>query len=174
MKKIVWTFGLIWGAMLAAMMLLSTLFIDQIGFDRGEILGYTTMIASSLMVYFGVRAYRDQVVGGAIKFSKALWTGTLMMLIASACYVVTWEYVYFNMMPDFGDKYAAQSIAKAKASGASAEALAEQARDMERFKRLYQNVFFNAAITFLEPLPVGLLAVLVSAGVLSRKRRAPT
>ena len=36
---------------------------------------------------------------------------------------------------------------------------------------LYKNPLINIAITFLEPLPVGLLFTLVSAGVLSRKRR---
>jgi hypothetical protein len=35
---------------------------------------------------------------------------------------------------------------------------------------MYQNPVYNAAITFLEPLPVGLVIALVSAGVLRRKR----
>lgn len=32
---------------------------------------------------------------------------------------------------------------------------------------------FNAAITFVEPFPVGLLVTLISAGVLRRKNTAP-
>lgn len=35
---------------------------------------------------------------------------------------------------------------------------------------LYKNPAFNAAITFLEPLPVGLIIALVSAGILRRRR----
>jgi len=35
------------------------------------------------------------------------------------CYVASWEIAYFKFMPDFADKYAAYSIEKAKASGAS-------------------------------------------------------
>jgi hypothetical protein len=37
--------------------------------------------------------------------------------------------------------------------------------------RMYRNPAYNAAMTLLEPLPVGLVIALVSAGVLSRKRR---
>jgi hypothetical protein len=36
---------------------------------------------------------------------------------------------------------------------------------------MYQNPAINAAITFLEPLPVALVLTLVSAGVLSRRRK---
>jgi hypothetical protein len=44
--------------------------------------------------------------------------------------------------------------------------------DAQRFAKLYQNPVFNAAVTFIEPLPVGIVFALVSAGVLSRKRRS--
>jgi hypothetical protein len=37
---------------------------------------------------------------------------------------------------------------------------------------MYKNPLVNIAFTFLEPLPVGLIFSLVTAGVLSRKRRA--
>ena len=37
--------------------------------------------------------------------------------------------------------------------------------------QLYRNPFFNAAITFCEPLPVALVFALASAGILSRRRK---
>jgi hypothetical protein len=51
MKRIVWTFGLISGAVLSSLMLISMFFIDEIG-DKGEIIGYTTMVVAFLMVFF--------------------------------------------------------------------------------------------------------------------------
>ena len=42
---------------------------------------------------------------------------------------------------------------------------------MAEFKEMYKNPLVNIALTFLEPLPVGLVFTLVTAGVLSRKRR---
>ena len=42
---------------------------------------------------------------------------------------------------------------------------------MAAFKEMYRNPLVNIALTFLEPLPVGIVFTLVTAGVLSRKRR---
>ena len=43
MKKTVLTFGLISGAILSAMMLITVPFQEQIGWDRGEIIGYRSV-----------------------------------------------------------------------------------------------------------------------------------
>ena len=43
---------------------------------------------------------------------------------------------------------------------------------MKKFAAMYQNPAVNAAITFIEPLPVGLVITLVSAGILRRRRTA--
>ena len=45
-------------------------------------------------------------------------------------------------------------------------------KDMEQMKAMLKNPVTNAAATFLEPLPVGVLMALISAGLLSRKRRS--
>ena len=47
MKRTVWTFGLISGAIVSGMMLAALPFQDSIGFDRGAIIGYTTMVPPS-------------------------------------------------------------------------------------------------------------------------------
>ena len=75
MKKTIVTFGLISGAVSAAMMLLTMPFIDKIGFERGYIVGYTSIILSFLLVFFGIRSYRDNVGGGQITLGKALTIG---------------------------------------------------------------------------------------------------
>ena len=171
MKRIVLTFGLISGVLLSAMMVGMMPFIDQIGMDRGMVIGYTTMVLAFLLVFFGIRTYRETVGDGRISFGRALGVGFLIMLIASLCYVITWEIVYFNFLPDFGDKYAAYVIEKARAAGASAEEIARQTEEMKKFKTMYDNPLYNAAFTFLEPLPVGVPMTLISAAIL-RKRRA--
>jgi len=43
---------------------------------------------------------------------------------------------------------------------------------MDRLVELYKNPVLNAAFTFLEPLPVAAIVVLVSAGVLSRRKKS--
>ncbi len=171
MRKIVLTFGLIAGAILSVMMMLALMFQDQIGFDRGAVVGYTSMVLAFLMVYFGVRSYRDQVAGGRVSFGRAFVVGLLITAVASVCYVATWEVIYYRLAPDFGDKYAAYVVQKARESGATEAQIAERTRQMDQFKEAYRNPLVNIAYTLLEPLPVGLLFTLVAAGVLSRKRR---
>ncbi|HUK62906.1 MAG TPA: DUF4199 family protein, partial [Dongiaceae bacterium] len=68
MRKIVLTFGLIAGSILAATFLVSLAFHDAIGFDRGLVVGYTSMVLAFLLIFFGVRSYRDNVAGGRLSF----------------------------------------------------------------------------------------------------------
>jgi hypothetical protein len=171
MKRVVLTFGLIAGGILSAMMLLTIPFMERIGSDKGEVIGYSTMVLAFLMVFFGVRSYRDNVAGGSVGFGRAFAVGLLITLIACVCYVVTWEIIYHTMMPDFVDKYIASVLQKARASGASQQELAATARKMGEFKEMYRNPLYNVALTFIEPFPVGLVFTLVCAGILSRKRR---
>jgi hypothetical protein len=141
------------------------------GFDHSLLLGYTTMVAAFLLIYFGVRSYRDNVSGGSVRFGRAFAVGASIALISSACYVATWEVMYFKFMPDFLTKYQTQTLAKARAGGASEAVIAKQKAEMDKLGQMYRNPLFNSAITLAEPLPVGLVIALVSAGILSRAKR---
>jgi hypothetical protein len=169
MKKTVLTFGLISGAVSSAMMLLTIPLVDRIGFDNAELFGYTTIVLSFLLVFFGVRSYRDNVAGGQVTFGRALWVGLMITLVSCACYVATWQFVYYRLVPDFGDRMTAHYIERERASGATAEEIEATTRQMAEFKALYQNPVVNAAITFLEPFPIGLAVSLITAGVLRRR-----
>jgi Protein of unknown function (DUF4199) len=172
MKKTVLTFGLISGAMLSAMMLATLPFHDEIGFDYGMVVGYTTMLIAFLLVYFGVRSYRDNVGGGRVGFGRAFAVGFLISAVSSMCYVATWQVVYFSKMgPDILAEYTEHALEQARAEGKSAEAIAAMKTEMDEFIVMYQNPVYNAAITFLEPLPVALIVSLVTAGVLGRRKR---
>ena len=170
MKKVVLTFGLIAGAFCSAMMLVTIPLANRASFNRAEYLGYTTIVLAFLLVFFGVRSYRDNTLNGSITFGRAFAVGLAITLVACACYVVTWEILYYTVYPDFMDNYAAHMIEKARHSGASAAALQTQLQGIERTKQLYRNPLYNAALTFLEPFPVGLLVTLISAVALRRKQ----
>jgi Protein of unknown function (DUF4199) len=174
MKRTVLVFGLISGAIMAGMLLGTLLFVKKIGFDKAEIVGYTGMVLAFLLVFFGIRSYRENVAGGTITFGRALTVGLLIMLISTACYVIAWEIVYFNFVHDFADKYAAHMVEQVRNSGASEQVIQAKLQQMKRFKELYDNPFFNAAMTFLEPLPVGLILTLISAIILRKKSKSDT
>jgi hypothetical protein len=171
MKKTVLTFGLISAAVMAALMLATVPFMHKIGMNRGLVIGYTTMVLAFLLVFFGIRSYRENVGDGRISFGRALGVGLLIMLITCAAYVITWEFIYFNFMPDFAEKYAAFVIDDMRAKGASAAELAQKTDEMKKFQVLYSNIFFNVAMTLLEPLPVGVIMTFISALILRRGRK---
>ena len=176
MKKIVWTFGLISGGILAVLIATMPLYLNgTMNFDHAEIVGYTIMVLAFVLVFFGIRSYRENVSGGAITFGKAFQVGILVTLIACTVYVATWEIVYFNFLPDFADKYTALTLEKMRTRGATEAAIARTMQEMEKFKVWYKNPLLNAGMTYLEALPVGLIVTLVSAAILRRKtpRAAP-
>jgi hypothetical protein len=172
MKRTVLTFGLISGVLSSVMMVATIPFIDQIGFDRGMVIGYTMIVLSFLLVFFGVRSYRDNVAGGTLSFGRGFLVGILITLISCLFYVATWEVLYFGFMPDFLDKWAAYAMDTARAEGASEAELQRRAAEMASLKAWYSNPLINVAMTFMEPFPVGLLVTAISAAVLRRKPAA--
>jgi hypothetical protein len=135
-------------------------------------LGYTIMVASFLLVHFGIRSYRDNALAGQISFRRAFACGLLITLITCVCYVAMWEVLYFNFMPHFMDGYFAAEIHKVQSSGLDPATTAARVAAIERSQRLYQNPLVNMAYTFMEPLPVGLLITLLSAAILRRNTAA--
>jgi hypothetical protein len=119
-------------------------------------------------VFFGIRSYREGH-GGTVSFGRGLAIGLLIALIGSLCYVLTWEVVSPWFAPNFMDEYAAHTIERMKAAGATAAAIEETSRQMAEFKVKYANPLFRAAMTFLEPFPVGVLVSVISAALLRKK-----
>jgi hypothetical protein len=172
MTKTVLTFGLIAGLIISVLMGGSLILADKTGFSHSMALGYTIMVASFLLIYFGVRSYRDNVLAGQISFGRAFTCGILITLITTVCYVAMWEILYFNFMPHFMDSYFAAEIRKVQSAGLDAATTAAKVAELQQFQQQYKNPLVNIAYTFLEPLPVGLLITLISAGLLRRKSPA--
>src|ERR1700757_3021391 len=126
MRKIVLTFGLISGLIISVLMGGSLLLADKIGSGHSMALGYTIMVASFLLIYFGIRSYRDNVLAGRISFGRAFACGILITLITTVCYVAMWEFLYFNFMPHFMDSYFAAQIQRVQSSGLDSATIATQ------------------------------------------------
>ena len=172
MKKTVLTYGLISGLMISVLMGGSLLLADKIGSGHSMAIGYTIMVASFLLIYFGVRSYRENTLAGEISFGRAFACGILITLITCVCYVAMWEILYFNFMPHFMDSYFAAQIHQVQSAGLDPATTAAKVAEIQHSQQLYQNPFVNMAYTFMEPLPVGLIITLISAAVLRRKSPA--
>lgn len=168
-RKIVLTFGCLSGAVSAAMMFATLPFIDEIGLDNGAVVGYTAIVLSFLFVFFGVRAYREQLGATPLTFTNAFGVGILITLISCVFYVAAWEILYTNFIPDFTERYSAHVLERLRASGATDAAILATAQQMADFKEMYRNPLIRVAYTFIEPFPVGLLMTLISAVTLRTK-----
>jgi hypothetical protein len=169
MKKTIVTFGLISGAISSLMMVGMVSFGERIGFDRGAVISYTSIVLSFLMVFFGIRSYRDNIGNGEITFLKGFAVGISITLISCLCYVVTWEIIYYNYIPGYWDKYGAHLAEKLRASGASPARVQAKLQEVAKYKEMYKNPLLNAALTFIDPFPIGLVMTLISAAALRRK-----
>ncbi|MEP6750320.1 MAG: DUF4199 domain-containing protein [Bacteroidota bacterium] len=172
MKKNVIIYGLVAGIVVSFLMLLSVNTSNSgghIDFDKGLLTGYASMLLAFSLVFVGIRNYRDKYNDGVISFGKAFKMGIMIVLIASTIYVVAWLIDYFFFIPDFLEKYSAHTLDKLKASGASQIEIDKQTKEMASFGKMYKNPFFNAMMTYIEILPVGLIVTLISSLILKRK-----
>lgn len=170
MRKIVFTYGIIGGLIVAILMSFSMwLCMDQPNFEGSMVLGYTIMLVSMAFIFVGVKRYRDRNLGGVISFGRALATGLLIALVASTFYVISWLIIYYNFMPDFMDRFADIMLNQAKESGMSEVEYNIQVAEMNNMKEMYKNPAFVILFTYFEILPVGILVSLVSALVWKRK-----
>ena len=138
MKKSVLTFGLIAGLMMSVLMGGSLLLAQKIGSGHSLAIGYTIMVASFLLIYFGIRSYRDDTLAGRISFGRAFACGLLITLVTTVCYVLVWEVIYFTFIPDFMDGYFAAQIHKVQASGLDAATIAARVAAIQHSQELYK------------------------------------
>jgi len=182
MKSVVIKYGTISGVISACLMLLTMLIQKKSGFsNNGEFLGYLGIALSFIPLYVGVREYRQTEGGGYMTFWKALNVGIIIIVISGVFYAISWVMIYNWVTPDFPDKYSAFLIQQIKESTKSLKdtvAIHKQLKDtimvkqqMLQYKDMAKNPFIFGAITFTEPLPLGLVLTLICAAIL--RKNAP-
>ncbi len=170
MKKTILTFGLISGGLLGLMMAIGVALTKNVGFENGMLIGYSTMVLAGIIMFVGVKQYRDNHAG-LITFGKALKMALLITLISTLMYVAVWMVLSYTIMSNFMEEYATAMIDKARADGATAEKLEAVRVEMEGFKEMYKNPLIRAGMTFMEPLPIGVPLSFITAFILRKKQK---
>ena len=176
MRKVTLTYGLVAGAIVSVLMLLSMVLLENgaINFDSSLLIGYANMIIAFSMIFFGIKSYRDNYQNGALKFVKGLQVGLLITLIASLMYAATWETYYQTnqeIQATHMNKYIEHSLNTMRAAGASPAEIDKKAKEMAGMAEMYKNPLVRFGFTVLEILPVGIVINLVCAAGLRRKER---
>lgn len=176
MKKVVLTYGLISGSIVATLILLSLPLWNAgiLNFDNGEITGYTTIVVSLSLVFFGIKTYRDKYSNGMVSFGQAVKVGLLITLIASVMYGLAWEISFANMSKDFITQMTEHRFAEMKADGATDAELAEAREQWAAFAEYYKNPIIRFLMTItVEIMPIGIVITLISAALLRKKEFLP-
>lgn len=175
MKKIILTYGLIAGSIAAGLMFATMPLLQNgtIKYDQGEFVGYTGMVISLSMVFFGIKSCRDNYYGGQITFGRAVKVGLIITLIASLMYALAWEICYHTFASDFLDRMQVHQVEEINNSGGSAKEVEKAVQQIQVIKDWYRNPLLRFGITMTEILPVGLLITLLSAGLLRKKDLLP-
>ncbi len=170
MQKIMLTYGPIIGAVIILTVIISMTATSGEGeMSTSPLIGYLIQIIAFSVIFIAVKKYRDQELGGVIKFGSAFKLGLGISLIASVVYVLVWE-IYLNIT-DFAfiSDYADALLEEGRSEGKSAEELAKLEEQTSMVVQNYQNPFFRLAITLTEVFPTGIVLSLIAALVFRSK-----
>jgi hypothetical protein len=176
MKKVILIYGLIAGTILGIMFFITVPLHRNgiINFDNGMWVGYTTMVISLSLVFFGVKSCRDNHQNGVITFGRAFKVGGLIALVACVMYCLTWEIAYNTVSSGYMEAYGDYEQEKLKSNGASEAELQEAAKEFHKLLKVYDgNPLVRFAFTMMEILPVALIISLLSAALLRKKEFLP-
>lgn len=162
MPRFIAIYGLIAGAVMIAG-IIATMILNKGAPHSNLFLGYLIMLVGLSTIPVAVRQYRDQRLGGVIRFWPALGLGLAIVGVAGIAYALIWEAYLAVTGYDFMADYTASTLAAEKAKGISAEAYAKMAAELEAMRVQYANPLFRMPMTFVEILPVGVPIAILSA-----------
>ena len=174
MARIIGIYGLVSGLVIIFGIILTLLLgADHQSGPPSPLLGYLIMLVALSTILVGVKQYRDQTLGGVIKFTTGLMLGLGIALVASIAYTLVWEVYLYLTHYSFMDHYIEATLAARRAAGVTGPAYQQAVAEMETMRRQYANPLFRLPMTFTEIFPVGLLISLVSAALLRNPRVLP-
>ena len=161
MKKLVLVYGVISGLVIIVINTLSL----ELGIGQAW-LGFLVMFIAFSSIFVAVKQYRDETLGGVIRFSTGFLVGLGITMVASLVYVLVWELYLALTDYAFIDAYIASVVESRQTGGASQAELAATIAEAETIRQQYSNPLFRLPMTFVEVFPIGVLISLISAFIL--------
>ena len=179
MKKVVLTFGLIGGLIIAILVWVITGIGcdgDLLNLDYAMFVGYASMLIALTMVFFGIKSYRDNYAGGRITFWKGVQIGLLIALIGGVMYwagAVSYAAAHPGFVDRFTAKFTDHTVGKLRASGATQAEIDQTLEDMRSMQGMLENPVMFFLICLMEFMPVGIIVTLISAALLRKRELLP-
>lgn len=166
-------YGSLAGLVIISVMLTGIVAADRNSFFASMWFGYSVMLVAMTFMFVGVKRYRDVEHGGVIRFKPAFLMGLGIAVVAAFAYILVWEVYLAATGYRFMDDYLAGIARDLHAQGKSAAEVAREMAGYEWMRVNYPNPLIRIPLTFTEIFPIGLVAALVSAGLLRNPKVLP-
>lgn len=173
MKNITLRYGLIAGAIVSILMLLSFPLMYNLkdNYNTALILGYVSIVLSLTTIFVAVKTYRDKHNSGKVNVGKAFLIGLYITLIAGAIYSLVFLIADSFAEVSFMEHYRSMKLDEINANEAL-DAMQKQAQitEMDSQIAMYSNPIAGfLIIMFSEYVPAGIIISLVTALILKKK-----
>ncbi len=169
MKNTILKYGLISGVILVAIPLLSSLFLERgpEDFKLGEIVGYTSIVLSLLLILVAQNEYRKQL-SAPLKYGQGFIIGLAISAIAGTAFgLYNLAYIAF-INPEFMEQYYGYYIENIRNSGAPAEQIEATIAKLNSEKEMWMSPAVQFFGMFMTVFAIGLVVSLISAGLMSK------
>ena len=170
MKKITLRYGT-YGVIIMVAVLLPEFFIfkNDPHYEVQEVIGFATIVASLLFVYFGIRRWRDNENAGQLGFWRGIGLGSLISLLPSLAFGLLSIIELRFLDPQFNDKYYAYYIEKAKRT-TPPEQLEAAIKSINEGKEMFSSPLAQFFVMFLTVFIIGFIITIISTLILRRNK----
>lgn len=171
MKNTVLKYG-IYSFILASILFSSALYFGYaLAFKTHGIIGYITIVASLVFVYFGVKHYKNYDLDGEIDFIKAFIIGFGIACFSAIAFGLIDAIYISSIHPDFTQSYIDYEFSKIDAQNTSEAIKQIDKDDILKLSEVYENSTLVFFITLMIVLVIGTVISLLSAGILHNKEQ---
>lgn len=137
-------------------------------YTKGEIVGYSVMILSSITIYFATKAYRESTHDGKLSFWSGVKLGSGISVIGAFGFGL-YNGIYIKWIhPEFIDEYIGYTEVQIRNSGLEQAVLEKQLAELDSYAQMMDSTLFYMFVMFATVLVIGFLFTLVTAAALKR------
>jgi len=163
-----WKANLNWGLILGFVTVIYTAILYFANQMFNQSLGYLSILIMIVILFFGIKAYRDQYKGGYMKYGQAVGAGVIISLYASILSAIFTIVLYKLIDPDLINKLYAFTEQRILDRGTPEE----QLEIAMQFSKVFLNPYIMAGMAIVNGLFVGLIISLIEA-IFLKKEGAP-
>ncbi|TQV81433.1 DUF4199 domain-containing protein [Aliikangiella coralliicola] len=171
MQQKILKYGLISGGVIVLIPVLGSMIIGTgpESYRMGEIIGYSTMILSLLVIFMAVNEYKKNHPDESISAKQIMLIGCGVSAIAGLMFgIYNWIYVTF-LVPDFMDQYFNYYIETIRNGGGTQQEIDTQIADLQQQKEMFMNPLVSFFVMFVTVFAIGFIISIVSALAQSSK-----